>query len=140
MLDVQNEDGYWEQSGTPDPAYLTVLVLDALNLANENPGPLTFRMTATAVPAPDLPDLSPAKVENVSVRSDTAELRKAAVDAYIDEVFERKGIRIRRVDIWQAAKYKDPTEFQRWQRKDSRTTPAAEQAFRRILSQKPHLK
>ena len=35
LLDVQNEDGYWEQSGTPDPAYLTVLVLDALNLANE---------------------------------------------------------------------------------------------------------
>ncbi len=33
LLDQQNPEGYWDEPGAPDPVYLTVLVMDALNLA-----------------------------------------------------------------------------------------------------------
>jgi hypothetical protein len=43
LLHVQHRDGYWVESGTPDPVFLTVLVMDALSLAKRPPGPLTFQ-------------------------------------------------------------------------------------------------
>ena len=42
LLQQQTQDGYWAESGTPDPVYLTVLVLDAINLAAQPMGPVTF--------------------------------------------------------------------------------------------------
>ena len=42
LLHVQHEDGYWVEAGTPDAVFLTVLVMDALNLASRPQGPLTF--------------------------------------------------------------------------------------------------
>jgi hypothetical protein len=150
LLSAQHDDGYWEQSGTPDAAYLTVLVMDAINLAREDPGPLTWRLTHATHLGECLErtrDASPPAEANLTraqpevvIRLNIAEQRKAAVDAYIEEVFLKTGKRIHRTDIWTAAKYKDATEFQRWQRKDPRTTPTAEKAFARILSTKPHLK
>jgi len=67
--------------------------------------------------------------------------RRAAVDAYIDEVFKKTGKRITRTDIWKAARYKSRTEFERWERKDPKhPNKTAHQHFTRILSDKPHLK
>lgn len=51
LLHVQHKEGYWGESGTPDAVFLTVLVMDALNLASRPPGPLTFRDTLPAGPA-----------------------------------------------------------------------------------------
>jgi len=67
--------------------------------------------------------------------------RRAAVDAYIVEVFEKTGKRIRRTDIWKMAKYKTRTEFERWQRNDAKNSnKTAHENFTRILTDKPHLK
>jgi hypothetical protein len=66
--------------------------------------------------------------------------RRAAVDAYIEEVFIQKGKRITRTDIWKHARYKSRTEFERWERNDHRATKAATERFTRILTEKPHLK
>ncbi len=65
---------------------------------------------------------------------------KDRVDAYLAEVWEKTGRKITRKDFWGAASYKAPTEFQRWQRDDLRTTSAARRNFERILREKPHLK
>ena len=37
LLHVQHGDGYWVEAGTPDPIFLAVLVMDALNLATRPP-------------------------------------------------------------------------------------------------------
>ena len=66
--------------------------------------------------------------------------RRAAVDAYIDEVFSKTGKRITRTDIWKSAGYRSRTEFERWERQDRRATKTANQHFTRILTEKPHLK
>jgi len=66
--------------------------------------------------------------------------RRAAVDAYIGEVFRRTGKRITRTDIWRSARYKSRTEFERWERQDRRATKAADERFTRILAEKPHLR
>ncbi len=66
--------------------------------------------------------------------------RKAQVNAYLETVFKATGKRITRTDIWKSARYKDGTEFERWQRHDPRTTKAGEHRFERILREKPHLK
>ena len=69
-----------------------------------------------------------------------AEERHAAVDAYIQEVLQKTNKRITRKDFWMRAGYKSPTDFERWQRNDPRTTKAAEVNFDRVLREKPHLK
>jgi hypothetical protein len=67
--------------------------------------------------------------------------RRAAVDAYIDEVFQKTGKRITRTNIWRHARYKTRTEFERWQRNDLKNpNQAAHERFTRILTEKPHLK
>ena len=62
------------------------------------------------------------------------------MDAYIEEVFLKTGKRITRTDIWKSARYKDRTDFERWQRDDPRSTKAANERFTRLLNEKPHLK
>jgi hypothetical protein len=67
--------------------------------------------------------------------------RRAAVDAYINEVFREKGRRITRRDIWKSAGYRSRSEFERWERKDpKRVNKSAHERFVGILTAKPHLK
>ena len=67
--------------------------------------------------------------------------RRAAVDAYIQDVLERTGKKITRADFWKAAGYKTRTEFERWQRSDTKhENKAADANFTRVLTKKPHLK
>lgn len=67
--------------------------------------------------------------------------RRAAVDAYIEEVSKKTGQRITRTDIWKTARYKSRTEFERWERNDpKKPNKSAHQRFTQILDEKPHLK
>ena len=67
--------------------------------------------------------------------------RRATVDAYIEEVRTRTGRRIPRKAIWRAAGYTTRTEFERWERRDTKhPNKAADKNFTRILREKPHLK
>jgi hypothetical protein len=66
--------------------------------------------------------------------------RRAAINAYIDEVFEKTGRRITRTDIWKAARYRSRTEFERWQRNAKNPNKVAGERFAHILIEKPHLK
>lgn len=67
--------------------------------------------------------------------------RRALVDAYIEEVFQKTGRRITRTTIWKSAGYKSRSEFERWERRDvRRQNKSADNNFRRILEDKPHLK
>jgi len=63
------------------------------------------------------------------------------VKAYIEEVRSKTGRRITKRDIWSKAGYQTRTEFERWERQDSkRPNKAADENFTRILREKPHLK
>jgi hypothetical protein len=67
--------------------------------------------------------------------------RRAMVDAYIQEVRQKKGKRITRKDFWTAAGYKARTEFERWERQDAkRPNQTADDNFSRVLREKPHLR
>jgi hypothetical protein len=67
--------------------------------------------------------------------------RRAAVDAYISEVFQRTGKSITRTTIWKKAGYKTRTEFERWERDDpDHPNETAHKRFCQILIEKPHLK
>jgi hypothetical protein len=46
LWDQQHQDGYWFERGSPDPVWLTVLVLDAIELARGG-SQLTFRKTSS---------------------------------------------------------------------------------------------
>ena len=70
----------------------------------------------------------------------TAAERRKAVQAYIDEVFEKTGKRITKTDFWKSARYKTRTDFERWQRNDPKTSRTAHERFTRLLREKPHLK
>jgi hypothetical protein len=77
----------------------------------------------------------------VSVASGKPTGRRAIVDAYIEEVFRKKGERITRKDIWRQAGYQTRTEFERWERQDQRyPNQTADENFSRVLREKPHLK
>lgn len=71
---------------------------------------------------------------------DSASDPRAKVDDYIQEVLENTGKRITKKDFWTKAGYKDATQFERWQRNDSKASKAAEGNFARVLREKPHLK
>jgi hypothetical protein len=67
--------------------------------------------------------------------------RRAAVDAYIAEVLQKTGKRITRKDIWSRVGYKRRTVFECWERCDpKRPNKVADERFRAILREKPHLK
>jgi hypothetical protein len=72
---------------------------------------------------------------SASVSRNSAD-RRAAINAFILNV-TKSGRRITRKDIWTVAGYHDPTEFERFQRGDSRTTKSATTAFDRVLGMKP---
>jgi hypothetical protein len=46
LLDQQQPDGYWIEPGSPDPVWLTVLVLDAIELARGG-SQMTFKKTSS---------------------------------------------------------------------------------------------
>lgn len=67
--------------------------------------------------------------------------RRALVKAYIEEVRSKTGKRITKKDIWSKAGYQNRTEFERWERQDSRhPNKSAHENFTRILREKPHLR
>jgi len=72
--------------------------------------------------------------------STNTEGHRELVDKYLADVKAQTGRAITRRDFWAAAGYKNPTEFQRWQRNDPRTTLTASSNFARVLKSKPHLK
>jgi hypothetical protein len=75
--------------------------------------------------------------------SGTGSERRAAVDAYIDEVLRDTGKRITRTAIWKKAGDKTRTEFERWEscwyeNHGRKMNKAANRRFNRILTDKPH--
>lgn len=62
--------------------------------------------------------------------------RRAVVDTFISTL-AAAGRKITRKDIWTVAGYADATEFERFQRGDTRTTRSAAAAFNRVLNTKP---
>jgi hypothetical protein len=85
--------------------------------------------------------LQEAEAEQSGVASILATERRALVDKYIDEVYDRTGKRITRTEIWRKAGYSTRTEFERWQRQDPKATPTAHEKFMRLLQkERPHLK
>jgi hypothetical protein len=70
--------------------------------------------------------------------------RRAAVDAYIEEV-RQTGRQIIRTDIWKTARYKTRAEFERWEsywyeKRGRKGNQSAHEKFTRLLKEKPHLK
>jgi hypothetical protein len=144
LMTKQHEDGFWHERGAPDLVYLTVLVLDALSLATQPAGALTFGRQAatTSTPADQTKRQErrvPATAAGLSWES-TAEERRAAVNAYLQEVLDKTGEKLTRKAIWTKAGYKNRSEFERWERADSRATKTAHDNIVRVLTQKPHLK
>ncbi len=93
----------------------------------------SFRIGAKQTETP-LPRNGPQSAE-------TKPNRRAMVKAYIEEVRSKKNKRITKRDIWRLAGYRARTEFERWERQDSkRPNKAAHENFSRILREKPHLK
>lgn len=176
----QKDDGSWNEPGASGPVHLTVLVLDAIALANDD-HKLTFRWrpapqemsredgqgqpaaepgrhmenqssglkpAAVLGDAKDIPEhrdadtASEPGVASLEAQAGTtvAQQRRAAVNAYIEEVRLETQQRITRKEFWTAAGYDDATEFERWQRDDPKTNKAARRAFDRVLTKKPHLK
>jgi hypothetical protein len=76
-----------------------------------------------------------------TIASDTREPtdRRRSIDKYIEEVLVKTHKRITRKDIWMAAGYTTRTQFERWQRRAPEATHTADQKFRRVLREKPHL-
>ena len=66
----------------------------------------------------------------------TTATRRKQIDDFISKVRE-SGRKITRKHLWTAAGYKDATEFERYQREDSRTTKSAATTFNRILNMNP---
>jgi hypothetical protein len=65
----------------------------------------------------------------------------AEVKAYRAEVLQKTGKKITKKAIWERAGYKSRTEFERWERQDAKhPNAAADEAFTKILRDKPHLK
>ncbi len=62
--------------------------------------------------------------------------QRAAIDAFISKLAEA-GRKITRKNIWTVAGYTNATEFERFQRGDTRTTQSAAAAFKRVLGMTP---
>jgi hypothetical protein len=170
LWSAQCDDGSWSESGTSGAVHLTVLVLDAIALANGEKN-VTFRSPSTLRETPrpadsdagyrsdvlppesgmtrsknqgadtvSAPNIAPSELVGSGGGLDTAEQRRAAIEAYRKEVFERTGKTITKTDIWKKARYKTRSEFERWQRNDPKATKTAHQRFTLLLTEKPHLK
>jgi hypothetical protein len=141
LLSAQLPDGSWAEGGV-SPVYLTVLVLDAIELVRGGEH-LTFRWRS-AQPAEEVQLVETETAPGVTggteaLELNTADQRRKAVDDYINLVLDRTKQRITRTDIWKAAGHREATQFERWQRADPHTTKSAERSFSRILREKPHL-
>ena len=75
-----------------------------------------------------------------SVKDEVAAERCKAIQAYLDEVFEKTGKRITQTNMWKSVGYKYRTDFERWKRNDPRATRTAHERFTRLLKNKPHMK
>jgi hypothetical protein len=89
LMKEQNEDGYWDEPGASDHVFMTVLVLDALSLVSQPTGALTFDRQAPMTTQrdqtkPQEPGV-PASAAELTWES-SAEERRAAVDAYLQDV------------------------------------------------------
>jgi hypothetical protein len=97
-----------------------------------------------ALPSVTEPGQSPAipieKPGGAQTEADrTKRERRQAVDAYIAEC-RQAGVRITRKDVWKKAGYSTRSEFERWQRNDSRVNRTAGENITRVLTEKPHLR
>jgi hypothetical protein len=139
LWSVQAEDGTWIEEGTAGPTHLTVLVLDAIELASDN-WAVTFQRSKTVannVEAEAADALHP-QLEHLMARLLTGSARRKAIESYIEEV-RKTGRRIRKTDIWTRAGYDSRTEFERWQRAAPNATRTAHRNICRVLFEKPHL-
>jgi len=93
--------------------------------------PVAVRITIPPKSETERKDLASQVVLNGS----TAD-RRAAVDTFISKLAEA-GHRITRTNIWTVAGYTHRTEFERFQRGDTRTTRSAASSFNRVLGMKP---
>ncbi|MGP8242905.1 MAG: hypothetical protein ACLQVN_00125 [Bryobacteraceae bacterium] len=87
-----------------------------------------------AIPQADeaeIPKLAP-----VLVMGKNGTDRRKAIDGFISKLADA-GHKISRKHIWSVAGYKDRTEFERFQRGDTRTTKSATASFNRVLNMKP---
>ena len=123
LWSMQETNGSWTEAGTPGAAFLTVLVLDAITLANGEANVTFGKGTRPNAPA-----------------LDSADDRRIAVQNYREEVLRKTGKQITMTDIWKKAGYSDRSEFERWIKNDPRATKAAHRNISRILTEKPHLK
>ncbi len=72
----------------------------------------------------------------VARKSDDADHPRRRIEAFIQKLADN-GYQITKKDIWQVAGYTEPTEFERFQRGDERTTKACERNFMRVLNMSP---
>ena len=89
---------------------------------------------------PELKEIAVVQPNSAQPDLSTADSRRAAVDAYKQEVFEKTGTRLGRKDFCAKAGYKCTTEFERWLRTDPKKINKAHRNFVRVLTEKPHLK
>jgi hypothetical protein len=126
-----------EISETQAPADSTaVAIAKATGDKRQKPGPAAGPVTAP----------SPEPLQDARVLNDFGD-RRALVEAYIEEVFQKKWKRITRTEIWKKTRYKTRAEFERWEsywyekKRGGKTNKSADTQFRRILTiEKPHLK
>ena len=79
----------------------------------------------------------PAEATDSEAETLDSDERRELINSFISKVERDTGRKINRTDVWTVAGYKDATEFERFQRNDTRTTDAATLAFRRVLDMEP---
>lgn len=138
---VQKWLHYLHEEGSP---FETDIALEQLFLASafqcQRIANQAYRQATTMTAAPTkvsgADDTQPNDLDGLG----TAAQRRAAVDAYIEEVWSSRQRRITRSTLWRSVGYKSRSEFERWERCDRRASKAADQKFRAILKDRPHLK
>jgi hypothetical protein len=85
-----------------------------------------------------LPGAPKTLTKTIRLKAPTAKAeRRDLVDKFITRVMDSTGRKIKRTDIWKVAGYTNRTEFERYQRGDTRTTNSAKANFSRILAMEP---
>ena len=106
LWSVQKREGYWSQAGQPDAVYLTVLVLDAIDLASAKRS-VTFRLAKLdeddGSPPDDPPPHGPATTAGTSTKPRPRGRPKAS-----KEHLKR---RARVFDGWKTGQWKDMHEL-----------------------------
>jgi len=78
-----------------------------------------------------------AKAQMQKPRASAEAKNKRLVEDFIAAVRSKTSRKITKKDIWTVAGYRDATEFSRFQRNDTRTTPTATGNFNRVLNYRP---